>query len=87
MGWPSYLSSIVCACASVRAVFLCFYEDSVSIQNGFVCVMYLLDALGVWPLHAIAITNSVWFMLQWRGVGGSFILRNSPGDAGGQWGA
>jgi len=37
-----------------------------------------------WPLHDIAMTNSVWYTLQWREVGGlTIILSNSVGDDGG----
>jgi len=37
MGWSSYLSSVVCACASVRAVFVSVCEHAGVRVNGALC--------------------------------------------------
>jgi len=49
-------------------------------------LLLLLLLLAHWPLHDIAITNIVWYELQFKGSGGNNILRNSVGDRG-EWGA
>jgi len=42
--------------------------------------------LVTWPLHDIAMANSVWYILQSLGFGGGdIILRNSVGDDGVGW--
>jgi len=40
-----------------------------------------------WPLHDIAITNVVWYILQERGQGVNNIVRDSVGDTGRGWSA